>query len=722
MNRFWESLPAHLKENPYFHFSEKTNYVPAWDKIRVEHAKPALDYAVEYLRSEVQRIADNPSAPTFRNTVEALEKPFGLIGYLSRVFFCAAPADPEERKQYDAIEKDFFERYHEVFTETFNNGNLFNRFSVLGMAINADAINLNSEKKKLFAMYMGGFRENGIHMRPAKKEQMAALEKQINALSMQVQQNMRRAEEDSFLIVDDPSRLSGLPDFMIDNARRLAEKKGLPGQYMFGITHEVYSTFMRSADDRDLRRQMRKVYSNAGISGPYDNRAAIIKLISLEHRHARLKGHANPAALTLQYNMARDAKTVSRFLLGLRDAARPAALREMDVIRNFARRQGVDMLEAWDIDYYEEKLKKAVLGYDEEELRPYFELENVLQGTFRHFEKLFGLRFIPNETYPKLHPDIRTYDVVRARSGKPMGVIAFDLFARDGKPAGIAWNISAFPQGLFEGKVRRAVDVVVAKFPKGEPGKPNLLTHDDVLTIFHEMGHATHNMLSQCRYASFSGTSVDTDFVEFPSQIQENWAFEPAVLDDFARHHLTGEKISDDIKKKIRESRKFMAGRTVLNRAARGWLDFSWHTRNPANIDGVESFESKVLRKFRLGGSDHPVLSPRFSHIFGGGYDAAFYSYQWAQIMDSAIFAKFSRAGLYDRSLRAKFRHALEQGGRGDEAALFRELNGRAANNKAFLRSRGLLGKAFNYAAAANDNNPPPVPAKGPRFPDKGMG
>lgn len=720
MNRFWENLPDDLKDNPYFHFSEQTNYVPAWDRLRTEHAKPALDYALEHLRSEAHRIGDNPAAPTFRNTVEALEQSFGLVGYFARVFFCAAPANPEERTQYDELEKDFYRRYQDAFNEIFNNRDLFHRFVALTYGL--EDMKLGAEKKHLFGMYMNGFREGGIHLRPEKREKLAELDREIGALSQQAQKNMRKAEEESFLIVGDPSRLSGLPEFMVGNARRLAESKGLPGQYMFGITHDVYGPFMRAADDRDLRRQMREIYNNAGVSGPHDNRATILKLVSLEHQRARLKDRKSPAALTLQYNMARDTKTVSRFLLDLREAAKPAARREMDAIRSFARRHGVDTLEAWDIDYYEEKLKKAVLGYDEEELRPYFELENVLQGAFRHFEKLLGLRFVMNESYPKLNPDIRTYDVVSARSGKPMGVIAFDLFAREGKPAGIAWNISAFPQGLFEGKIRRAVDMVVAKFPKSESGKPNLLTHDDVLTIFHEMGHATHNMLSQCRYASFSGTSVDTDFVEFPSQIQENWAYEPAVLDDFARHHETGEKIPDDIKRRLKESRKFMAGRSVLSRAARGWLDFSWYTRNPANIDDVESFESRVLRKFRLGAQDHPVLSPRFSHIFGGGYDSAFYSYQWARTMDAAVFAKFARAGLYDRSLKAKFRHVLEQGGRCDEVALFRQLNGRGRDNKAFLRSHGLLGKAFNYAAAANDNVPPPAQNRHPRYPDKGMG
>lgn len=721
MNSFWEKLPENLKENPYFHFSEKTNYVPAWDRIRMEHAKPALDYALEHLRNEARRISDNPAVPTFRNTVESLEQSFSLIGYFARIFFCAGPEDAEERRQYDAFEKDFYQRYQDAFVEIFDNPKLFLRFVALSVGI--EDAKLSAEKKHLFFMYMNGFKENGIHLLPEKKEKIAAVGKQISALSMQAQHNMRKAEEESFLIVTDRARLSGLPEFMIDNAQSLAEKKGQPGQYMFGITYDVYGPFMCSANDRDLRRQMRDVYNNAGIVGPYDNRETILKLINLEHQYGRLKGRKSPAALTLQYNMAKDTKTVSRFLLDLREASKPAAKREMDVIRSFARQQGVHPLEAWDIDYYEEKLKKVVLGYDEEELRPYFELENVMQGAFRHFEKLLGMRFIPNESYPKLHPDVRNYDVVNARSGKPMGVIAFDLFARAGKGAGIAWNISAFPQGLFEGKVRRAVDMVVAKLPKAEPGKPNFLTHDNVLTIFHEMGHAAHNMVSQCRYASFSGTSVDTDFVEFPSQIQENWAYEPTVLDDFAQHHVTGEKIPEGIKIKLRESRKFMAGRAVLNRASRGWLDLSWYTRNPAKIENVESFENRVLKNFRIGTHDHPVLSPRFSHIFGGGYDSAFYSYQWAQTMDAAVFAKFAKAGLYDRSLKSKFRHVLEEGGRGDEAALFRTLNGRSANNKAFLRSRGLLGKAFNYAAAANDNvRQVPAPEKKTRYPGHEMG
>lgn len=708
MNSLKADLPDHLKDNPYFAFSEDTNFVPAWDKIRPEHALPAMDYIFERMRKDIEAIATNPKVPTFKNTSEALESAFALPMYFFLTFFTAMPRTEADLKKNDDIQKEISDKFHDAFMDAFLDQRLYERFLVLTLLI--DETKVPTEKEKLFGMYGATFKVCGISRPLAEQKKIREMGKKISAISRISQTNMREAEKHTFVHVTDLNQLKGVSETLLNNAESEAQRRGLEGGRCFGVGTSIYGPFMQSVSDRALRKQMWMAQSGAGSSGPYDNRKTILKLIKLQHQLAHMTGHRSPASDTLRYNMALTTTTVDRFLTKLRRASKPTAEKEMQILRDFAAQEdNITKLEPWDVEYYKEKIKKRVLGYDEEQLRPYFEMEATLQGVFRHFDKMFGLTFTESHAYPKYADDLRTYDVTNTRTGKHMGVLCMDLFEREGKPAGTAWNISALSQGLFQGSVRRPVDVVVTKILKGQEGTPTLLTHYDVQVLLHEMGHAAHNLLSLCRYQSFSGTAVDTDFVEFPSQFQENWAFEPSFLDDIACHHVTGERMSDVLKRRIGESRKFMAGSDVLSRAMKGWLDLSWHRKDPKNIRSVEKFEREVTKPFMLSGLERPLVSPRFHHIFGGGYESAFYSYQWSEVMSAQRFEKFQQRGIYNKTLCAEYKRALEVGGSRVESELFYKLGHAHPTIKPLLRSYGLLGRKFNYAAAlhpaeANDN------------------
>ncbi|MCM2343110.1 MAG: M3 family metallopeptidase [Alphaproteobacteria bacterium] len=720
MNSLWTNLPAHLRDNPFFHFSAKTNFVPAWDKITPAHALPAMEYIFDNMRREIEAIAQNPAKPNYKNTVEALEKAYSLPMHFFLSVFTTMPKDEEEQKQYDDVEQIMCDKFHELYMDVFQNKTLFNRF--LFLTITPEIMRLTGEREKLYGMYAQTFKACGIMKKPAQQQALRDMGRQISTLARISQKNMRESEKAAFIRVSNPARLAGLSDVLIGAAAAEAKKRGFEGEWCFGVGTSTYGPFMKSVQDRDLRREMWILNSRTGTTGEFDNRRTILKLIKLEHEMARMEGYRNPAAHSLQYNMARTSKRVESFLRTVRKAAKPVATEEIAVLKAFAAQEDqIKHLKPWDLDYYKERLKKRVLGFDEEQLRPYFEMEAVLQGVFRHFNKLFGLKFTESTAYPKYDPDVRTFNVTNARTGKHMGVLCMDLFDRSGKPAGTAWNISAVSQGLFEGENRRPVDMVVTKFIKGQDGQPTLLTHYDLEVLLHEMGHATHNLLGQCRYQSFSGTSVDTDFVEFPSQIQESWAYLPEVLDDIARHHETGEKIPDHIKKKMKEGRKFMAGSYVMNYAMKGWLDLAWYRKDPSNTRSIEAFERHVTRDFMIGNMERPLVSPRFHHIFGGGYEAGFYSYQWSEMMSAQLFEKFEKHGAYNRSLSASFKKALAVGGSREEADTFYTLTGRHPRIQPLLRQYGLLGKQFNYAAAfkpqvaVNDNRQDvslPKPAK----------
>jgi peptidyl-dipeptidase Dcp len=716
MNKVWEGLPAELRENPFFHYSEKTNFVPAWDKIKPEHIMPAMDYAFDLYRRNVQKIIDNKNPANYRNTIEALEQAGELSGYFFGILFNIMPGRGAAEDAYEEIVRDVQRKYAKLYHEIYGK-KLHER--VQAVAKTPAFKNLNREKKIIYEMYSNTFVAAGINLSPKKQARLLELEDKITELEHRSMNNMKMAEREFMLIVDDKARLAGLSDFMLARAAKTAEAAGHPGKWAFGLGKEVYIPFMQAVEDRELRKEYWHAFETQAAHGQYDNRATILELVKLQHEQSRLLGHRHTAAHNISYNMAVEPKRVANFLNELRKAALPAAKRELRELKSYARKKDHIKLEPWDMAFYSEKMKKDVLGFDEEQLRPYLELENTLKGVFRHFEKLLGLRFEETKDYPVYNPEVRAFNVYRKGSDKPAGTVFMDLLARDDKPPGTAWCAGLLSQGLFEGKDRKPVDVVVTKFAKGEP---TLITQYDLLVLMHEIGHSTHNLLSKCKYSSLSGFNVDGDFVEFPSQFQENYSFEPSVLDDIAVHYQTGEKMPDELKQKVKDSMKFMAGTAILDYAKKGWLDLSWYRADPKKLTSVEAFEKAATAGYQLMPRHGALLSPHFSHLFGGGYEANFYSYQWSQIMEADVFAAFAEKGLYDRGLASGYKKILERGGTEWPSKLFHAFRHRNPLQKHFLQRAGLLSEQFNYVAGpsatpvlspavAQDNGPAPVTA-----------
>ena len=704
MNKVWDELPADLKDNPFFRFSEKTNYVPAWDVIRPEHFIPAMDYALEIMKRQAQAIADNKNPPNFTNTIEALETCGELAGYFRNIISNLPPGTGEAAEEYDRVTKEMYEHssaaYHEIYGQ---NKKLLER--VKAVAKLPSAKTLPTSKKLLLESTENAFVDEGIKISAKKKAAMQEMDKRISELEIAAQTNMKLAMESFEVIIDDKARLGGLSEFLIEAAAQKAAASGHPGKWAFDLSDDLYTPVMQNAQDRDLRRQLWQGFATQNAGGPYDNRAIALELIRLQQQKARMLGYRHTAAMNISYTMAEKTTRVQKFLTELRKAAMPTARRELKELKAFARKRDHIKLEPWDWQYYQERLKKDVLGFDEEQLRPYLELENTLKGVLRHYEKFLGLRFEETKDYPVYHPDVRAFNVYKKESGKLAGVVFMDLFARDGKTPGVAWDDSVLPQGLFEGKVRRPVETLVTKFTKGEP---TLLQHGDLLVLLHEIGHAAHNLLSECRYPSQSGFNVDGDFVEFPSQFQENFGYQPSVLDDIAVHYKTGEKISDELKQKIFDSQKFMAGTYVLDRAKLGWIDLSWYRADPDRLTSIEAFEKAATAPFQLMPRHDALNVPGNSYMHGGGYEANYYSYQWSQIMEADIFAAFAEKGLYNRSLIAAYKDILEAGGSEWPAKLFRNFRHRNPLQKHFRARAGLLDD-FNYAA-----DPAAVPAPAP--------
>lgn len=695
-------LPANLRNNPLFDVNEEFHYMPSWDKIKLSHFLPAFEYALVQAYDAVEDIIYNPARPNFKNTAEALATSDELVGSILQTFYNYLPS-PDEEDEYSEIEEEISATYAEFFNDTFTDEDLFARFLDLDDRIYKQKH--SKEKMALFEMYYNTFLGAGIEYGAKKQAKIAEIGQRISSLEIKIQRNMSKAQ-DKTVLVKDKKQLRGLPEDILDEAAERAKEQGQKGAWAF-VLHEVpYMTVISSAESRKLRERMWRAYHARGTQGKHDNRDLIIELVTLRHRLAKMTGERSYAHEELKDTAARKPKNVGKFLQTLKKHAKPRAQEEIKILSDYARAMdGLKDFKPWDLHYYAETLREDMIGYDEEEARPYFELDNVVQGNLDHLGKLFGVSFTEMEGYPVYHKDVRVFEVKNQRNGAHVGVIMMDLLARDGKGTGIAWDSSVVSQGLFEGQERRPIDVVVAKFQKGTKGEPTLLSHYDVLTLFHELGHAMHNMLSQCRYQTFSGTDIQRDYVEFPSQLQENWAYEPEVLDSFARHYKTGEKMPDELKLKLKQSRKFMTASTeVLPRAARGWLDLQWAQANADSVQSVEEFEQKALKDFELFPDDPGLWSTHFSYIFGGGYDAGFYGYQYSAQSEADWFEFFQRKGLYDQDAARRTKEFMEKGGSEDVNPLFRKLRHRNPRPEPMLRRFGFLKDTFNKHAE------PPAP------------
>ena len=659
-----------------------------FSKIKNEHFLPAISKLISETKAEIDEITSNSEAPTFKNTVEALENTGEQLDRATSIFFNLNSAETNDEIQKIAQEVS-------PMLTGFSNDMLLNEtlFERIKTVYNQkDFLNLSEEQHMLLDKKYKAFSRNGANLSEEKKTQLRKIDTDLSKLKLTFGENVL-AETNKFeLHITNEKDLSGLPEGVIEAAAQTAEEKGKEG-WVFTLDYPSYVPFMTYADNRELRKKLAIAFGAKGFhNDALDNQQNVLQIANLRHQRANLLGYNSHAHFVLEERMAETPEKVKSFLNELLEKAKPAAQKEFDELTAFAKElDGIDHLEKWDGAYYSEKLKQKLFNLDDEKLKPYFELKNVINGVFTVAEKLYGLHFEEVQNIDKYHADVKTYEV-KDDEGELVAIFYADFHPRAGKRNG-AWMTSYKPQQIRDGKNERPHISIVCNFTKPTASKPSLLTFNEVTTLFHEFGHALHGMLANTHYPSLSGTSVYWDFVELPSQILENWCYEKETLELFATHYKTGEVIPMEYVEKIKESATFLEGMATLRQLSFGMLDMAWHGSDPSGIKDVKAFEVAAFDDTQL----YPdvkenCMSTSFSHIFQGGYSAGYYSYKWAEVLDADAFALFKQEGIFNKKVADRFKgFVLSQGGTMDPMELYIKFRGQKPDPEALLKRAGLL-------------------------------
>ena len=679
-----------MSDNPLLQKSSLPNQAPHFDKVKTEHYLPAIEEAIKQARANIEDIKNTENAPTFENTLVALEGASELLGQAASVFY----------NQLSAMGGDDL---HELATQigpmnaqfssdVMLDETLFTR--VKAVYDQRDDLELTPEQYTLLDDTYRGFVRSGALLEEDKKNRLREISQELSTLSPAFMQNTVKSSEAFELVIEDEKELAGLPDSATEAAAHAAQEKGHDGKWLFTLDFPSFGPFLQYADNRELREQIWRAFASRAWNDDFDNCENIKKIVALRQERAGLLGFDTHAHYVLEERMAKTPDNVMAFLDRLKAVYKPAAEKDLETLTKYAEEEhGVNDLKPWDISYYSEKLKQKLFEFTSEDFRPYYQLEKVLDGCFNHFSKLFGLKFVETDKYPTWHEDVKTYDVYNKDDDRFIGTFYGDFHPRTGKNQG-AWMTSYRDQGIFRNKVERPVIAIVCNFTKPTADRPSLLTHGEVTTLFHEMGHAVHGLLSDVTYRSLSGTSVLWDFVELPSQLQENWCYEKEMLDSFAEHYETGEKIPTELVEKLRKAMHFMVGWAGLRQMGLATLDMAWHTTDPDKVSDVAKFEDEVTKDTSMFPRYAGPTSTAFGHIFAGGYSAGYYSYKWAEVLDADTFELFLENGLYDQETAQSYKdNILSRGGSEKPDVLYKRFRGRDADPDALLRREGLLKK-----------------------------
>lgn len=669
-------------------FTNKDQAVP-FDLIKVEHFIPALDEAIKIAKSNIGQLKSTTAAPDFENTIVALETSSELSDQIAGIYGNLEVANADEALQ--ALAKEIYPKLTALSSDISLDEEIFKR--VKAVYDKRTSLNLNKEQSRLLEKTYLSFARNGALLSAADKETLRQIDQELSVLGPKFSENVLKATNAFEMILDKKEDVDGLPEGVLEGAAAMAEAKGQPGKWLFNLQIPSYLPFMTYAKNRSLREKMWRAYSSRSFKGDFDNQGNVLKIVELRDKRAKLLGFATHADFVLAERMAKDPTTVREFLNKLLKASKEAGKKDVAEVTEFAKKlDGITDIKPWDFGYYSEKLKEEKYAFNEEDLRPYFKLENVVEGVFAHAQKLYGLVFKENREYPVYHPEVKVYEIYEEKSGKYMGLFYTDYFPRETKKGG-AWMTQFRHQGLISGEMKRPHVSIVCNFTKPTPTKPSLLTYDEVRTLFHEFGHALHGMLSECTYPSLSGTNVYWDFVELPSQIMENWVGEKEGLDLFARHYQTNQPMPANLIEKLKASHKFQAGYMSCRQIQFGMMDMAWYSTDPAQITDVDAFEEKVTAEARLFPKVEGVNSScSFSHIFAGGYSAGYYSYKWAEVLDADAFEYFKEKGLFNQEVALKFKeNILSRGGTEHPMDLYKKFRGREPDPNALLRRDGLI-------------------------------
>jgi len=657
-------------------------------KIKNEHYLPALKEAIAAGKKEIDVIANNTAAPSFENTIVALDQSGELVGVVSRVMMNlnGAETTPELQK----IVKEASPLLSDYGNDIRLNEKLFAR--VKTVYDNRSKLKLDPESQTLLEKTYKGFSRNGANLSEADKARLRDIDKQLSQLSLSFNEHILNETNTWLMEVTNEKDLAGLPDFVREAAKQTAKEKGKQG-WVFTLQAPSYGPFMTYAENRDLRKKMALAYNARGFNKDANDNQAIVKdIVKLRHDRARLLGYTTHAHFVLEDRMAQTPEKVNGFLEEMLGYARPVAVRQMQELTQYAKKNGFseNQLQRWDYAFYAEKLKKEKYEISDEILKPYFKLDNVVNGVFTIANKLYGLNFKENKQIPVYHPDVKAYEVTDEK-GKFLAVFYADYFPRAGKRSG-AWCTGFRNQKMVAGKDIRPHTVNVCNFTRPTETKPSLLTFNEVTTLFHEFGHGLHHMLSQCKYNATSGTSVSWDFVELPSQVLENWCYEKEALDLFARHYQTNELIPAELVEKIKASANFMQGYTTMRQLSLGMLDMAYHGK-VQELGDLATFEKEAVGRTSLfPDTDGISISTAFSHIFAGSYSSGYYSYKWAEVLDADAFEFFKQKGIFNKEAAKAFRdNVLSKGGSQPPMELYKRFRGQEPTPNALLKRSGLV-------------------------------
>ncbi len=676
-------------DNPFLAPYTNTYEIPPFDRIRTEHYLPALKEGISRHNAEIEAIATQKAAPTFDNTILALDQSGDILNKVSYVFFALSESNNDAAMQ--AIAKEAYPLLSAHSDEMMMNDALFGRVKTL--YDNKASLGLNTAQERLLDKYYKDFVRSGALLNVAQKEQLKELNQELSTLELKFTENILEETNQWTLVVDNEADLAGLPQSSIGVAAEEAAERGLTGKWVFTLHAPSRLPLLTYADNRSLRQRMYEGYTSlASGDNAWNNNAVINQILRLRYRKARLLGFDSFAAYQLDNVMAKTLANAEELLLQLWRPAIAKVKEEVADMQALADARGDHItIEPWDYYYYAEKVKKQKFDISEDEVRPYFELEHVKKGIFLMANKLYGLTFVEMPKAPKYDPDVTVYDV-RDRDGKHLAVWMCDYFPRAGKVQG-AWMSEFKGSSNVNGHSERPIIFNVGNFTKPTKEQPSLLTIDEVETMFHESGHAPHGMLTTATYPGQAGTNVDRDLVEMPSQICEHWAFQPELLKEYAHHYITGEPIPDALIEKLNQADKFNAGFNTTELVGAALLDLEWHKVVPTHDIDVVSFEDGVAATLSKPAEvQFRYRSPYFKHIFGSAqYAAGYYTYLWSEVLDADAFGLFQERGVFDPATAASFRHnLLEPGDSEDPMVLFERFRGHKPQVDALLRMRGL--------------------------------
>lgn len=679
---------ATAEENPFFKPFNTPHGTAPFNEIKIEHFEPAFEKAIAEHQAEIDRIASNPAAATFANTIEAIEQSGEMMNRVSGVFFNLLGSESNDEMM------EISQRLSPKLSEHSNNINLnealFKR--VKAVYDNRHTAGLTQEQIRLTEKYYEGFEDSGATLSAEGKEQYRALSMELSKVTLDFGQNNLRETNAYEMLLTDEADLAGLPASLIDAAAAKAKAKNKEG-WLFDLSAPSYTGFMKYSSRRDLRHKLYMANATKGVKeGAYDNRENVRKIATLRLQIANLLGYKSYSDYVLKNRMAKSAAGVYGLLDNLADAFGDVARDEVAAVAAYASEvEGKPMeIQPWDWSFYADKLRDNRFGVNDELTRPYFELENVKKGVFGLATDLYGLQFVPNPAIQVYHPEVEAFDVLD-ENGDFLSVLYTDFHPREGKRSG-AWMSSFKSQYMKDGVDNRPHVTIVMNFTRPTESKPALLTFDEVETFLHEFGHALHGMLARSTYESLSGTSVYRDFVELPSQIMENWLTEKEYLDRFAFHHETGEKMPDALLQKIIDASNYNTGYLTLRQLSFGYLDMAWHSLTEPFTGDVPGFEQEAMARVQL----LPVvseacMSTSFGHIFSGGYAAGYYSYKWAEVMDADAFSLFKQNGIFDKATADSFRrNILERGNTEEPMELYKRFRGQEPTVEALLKRSGV--------------------------------